>query len=122
MDRLIQDYKKALTEEFELREPVVQARLELRDIAARAMVRIFDADDQLLQWKAKEIHAITLRQHKEYRGAAIALREAEFRLGSAGIRLLVVTKRLELAKARLGGRNEVLDMQEVGPVDDETVA
>ena len=120
MDRLIDDYEKALTEEFELREPVHQARWKIKGIEAVWMGRLIDGDSKLPQWKAKEAHTIILHQDQEYLEAADELREAEYEHGKAGIRLDVTVERLKLTRARLyGGRHDdhnpaLLDMQETG--------
>ena len=114
MDRLIDDYEKALTEEFELREPANQARWELKGIEALMMSRLITADEELPQWKAKELLHFDIDRSQEYREATDRLREAEYNHGKANICLAVAVERLELTKARLhGGHHEMLDMQEV---------
>lgn len=122
MDRLIDDYKKALAEEFELQEPVDRLIEHVRKAEAYRMVRLIETDPKLPQWKAQEIILIALDQQEGYPELRQELRNAERDYGLAEIRLAVAHERIELTKARLyGEHHDLLDMQEVEQAPNEIV-
>ena len=123
MDRLIEDYERALAEEFILRDLADRFQGHVRNIEMEARCRQIVDDPQMPQWQVIEIVSFALNQEQRYHDFKKALKEAQDKHGKAKIRLAVVTERLKLTRARLyGGRNEVLDMQEVETTPDNDLA
>ena len=122
MDRLIEDYEKALTEEFELRLPMEQIQENVRKVKAYRMYRLIELDPKLPQWKAQEIILVTLDRQEGHPELKQKLRDAELAHGKANIRLAVTHERIELTKARLyGGHHDLLDLREMAPAPDQAV-
>ena len=123
MDRLIEDYKLALTEEFLLSRKVALCRERIAAFEAKEMYRLIEDDPKLAQWKAQVMLCVATDIASIAMNLQDSLRQAEYDHGRAKIDLLVATERLKLTRARLyGGHHEMLDMQEVAPPDDEAVA
>ena len=123
MDRLIEDYEKALTAEFALREGVDCFRELIATVEAEVWFDTFADEPKLAQWKAQHIVHLTLEGTPRYQDGKRNLKDAKQHHGLAKIRLAVVTERLKLTRARLyGGRNEMLDLQEVETTPDNDLA
>lgn len=122
MDRLIEDYEKALEEEFETRGRMETFQEILTRIENQTWFHAITYDEKLPQWKAKYVVTESLTKMPSYTEGYGKLLGAEFSHQEAKIRLAVVTERLKLTRARLyGGHHDVLDMQEVAPAPDSIV-
>ncbi len=114
MDRLIEDYEKALTEEFERRTTLGYLKERIAAIESKGTYLVITADYKLPQWKAQEYVAANLTVDDDYKTLKNGLADATLAHGKAEIRLAVVTERLELTKARLyGEHHEMLDLREM---------
>ena len=122
MDRLIEDYEKALTEEFELRDQLEKLATELKFIEAEAWAYRTTAEPKLPQWKAQPLVLMALDATPIYKKVRLEANDVEYHHQKAKIKLAVVTERLKLTRARLyGGHHEMLDMQEVEQAPDSIV-
>ena len=123
MDRLIEDYKKALTEEAKAQSRMETFQEILTRIENKAWINVITYDEKLPQWQAKYVVIENMSKMPSYTEGCGKLIGAEFVYREAKIRLLVATEQLKLTKARLyGGYREVLDMQEMAPISDEDLA
>ena len=114
MDRLIEDYEKALTEEAEARNRMETFQEILTRIENQTWINVITYDEKLPQWKAKYVVIDSTAKMPSYTEAYGKLLGAEFSHQEAKVRLAVAWERLELTKARLyGGHHEMLDMPEV---------
>ena len=114
MDRLIEDYEKALTEEFELRNKMDEHQSALTYWETEEWCRIITEDPKLPQWKAQHVMALILDKSPTYRKIQTKLIGTRLEHGHAKIYLAIAVERLKLTRARLyGGHHDLLDMQEV---------
>lgn len=120
MDRLIEDYERALTEELERHTTLDYLEERIATIESKEMYIITTADYKLPQWKAQEYMAANLSVDESYKTLKKGMVDAALAHGKAKIRLAVAVERLKLTRARLyGGHHDLLDVQEVGPSRDE---
>ena len=123
MDRLIDDYEKALTVESIRHDEMEAYRETMESLEALVWFDVIADDSKLPQWKAQYSVKQLLRADSVYRQACVNHNQAERNYRTAKIRLAVITERLKLTRARLyGGHYEMLDLQEVEQVDYETLA
>ena len=123
MHRLIEDYEKALTEEFELRGPVDALKVDIKGFEAREMLRLIADDPKLPQWKTQVLCDYELYRSADYISLRAQLQEVESAYSKVKIRVIVAAERLKLTRARLyGGHHEVLDLQEMGAEPDPPLA
>ena len=114
MERLIEDYEKALTEETKQHNEMDKGQFALTLHEAEEWCRIIVDDPELPRWKAQHAIALALQANPLYRQITTKFIRAKLRHREAEIHLAVAHERIELTKARLyGGHHDLLDMPEV---------